>query len=58
MRWPWEFLVKTKATDTGENTQWTDPAKKEVEISRDRIARINKILAEARSAEVVIKTRR
>ena len=50
--------MKTKATDTSENTQWTDPAKKEVEISRDRIARINRILAEARSAEVVIKTRR
>jgi hypothetical protein len=52
MRWPWEFILKTKATDKGATDEVTSPAREEVYRSRSNVSRINALIfLEAREAE-------
>lgn len=58
MRWPWEYLMKFKGTDKGVATDVIDPAEKELERSKERLQRVNRILAEADIAQATLKTMR
>lgn len=54
MRWPWEFFVKTKATDKSSNEEVLSPARDEVQRSSMQRGRIEQILKEARKAQEVV----
>ena len=54
MRWPWEFLMKTKGNSNEVNREVTVPAQDEIKRTQDRIDRVNRILVEAHSAERVV----
>ena len=56
MRWPWEFFMK--GTDRQSTEEVTAPAKHEVEESQKRLSRINRILLEARQAELIVQRRK
>lgn len=54
MRWPWEFLMKTKAINRSSNEEVISPARDEVQRSTDARDRIERILKEARKAQEVV----
>jgi hypothetical protein len=58
MQWPWEYLMKFKGANRHETDEVTAPAQKQIAESEERLSRINRILLEARHAEVIIQRRK
>lgn len=51
MRWPWDF---SKDEDRYQTKEVTAPAQEEIQKAQVRLARINRILLEARQAELIV----
>ena len=55
MRWPWDNKMKTKGSEHSDITEVINPARQEISKSQDRLARIHRIVEEARRAEILVK---
>ncbi len=58
MRWPWNVTPERDEDQTmiqEETQKITAPAREEIRISQERLSRIDRIIKEARAAELAVK---
>jgi hypothetical protein len=53
MRWPWEIFMKSKLSQEKEKNEVVAPAREAVQATYKHLNRLDRILTEARKAEVI-----